>query len=393
MLCYEMRKRLIAGILIGIAIIAIVSFIFLNKKTDFSVNTFFIKFSMPAEGEFSKEVTVANKNSEQKFKTRLANLESIAFLDEPDFILGKDESKKLIILFNDSVGKPMIYSGKLIVETKNNAREIPVLISIEDNSKIYSIIQTPVPNYDKPYPGGKFGMEIKFFNLKDYVQHEAEINYYIKNPEGDVLLSDSEGLVIQNSLKIVKTFDIPKEMPYGNYFFITQLKANNSESYAGDLFSVSRKESKIFSSEFKFFFGIVLVFLAGIFALFFYYARTRDKLLIELKKQQRIEIQRNFAELGKKKEKIIQIKEKKKKKILLKKFNKIKKIVIHKIKLKHKEQRREFKKLRKEKKINILKNKILEWKNQGYNTDALFSKEEKYTKSDAVKFKKQGYKF
>jgi len=384
---------LIAGILIIIAILALVSFILLNKKTDFSVNTFFIKLSMPIGGEALREITITNQNREQNFKTHLVNFEGIASLEQQEFVLGKDESKKLIIYFNDSVGKSAVYSGKLIIEAKNSAKTIPILFYVEDESRIYTIIQTPVPNYASPYPGGKFGMEVEFFNLKDYVQHDVDINYYVKNLEGDVIFSDSEVLIIKDPFKVTKIFDIPKEMPYGNYFFITHLKTKNFESYAGDLFSVSQKENKVFSSEFKFFFGIVLVFLAGIFALFFYYTKTRDKLLIELRKQQRLEIQRNFTELGKKKEKIIQIKEKKKKKILLKKFNKIKKVVIHKIKLKHKEQRREFKKLKKEKKINVLKNKILEWKKQGYDIDALFAREEKHTKSDAVNFKKQGYRF
>lgn len=388
------------GLLLGIVIFIVITAIFLinyyPKKENFSVDTILLKLSLPLNGESVNSIKITNNEKrDEKFNLYFINLKNIASVNEKDFTLKSGESKGVKIYFKDNINKSKIYFGELVIETASTKKSIPIILNIEDKKQIFAIIQKGIPEYNNIYPGGKLGVEIKIFNLNDNALHNTNIRYSIKNSEGGVIFSEDGELVIKGNLGVTKIINIPKTLGYGDYIFTSSIDYNGSKSAAGYFFRVSKKNEGTFSGNFGLLIAIIFVFITGIIILFFYFMKTRDELLVQLKQQQNIELKRNL-ELIENFEKRIQENEKtpqKKKKI--KRLKKAKKEIIKDIKIKQERQRDELKKLKREGRNNELKEKINTWEKEGYKmfeTEKKINKISKQSiKKDMGNWKKEGY--
>ena len=274
-------------------------------------------------------------------------------------------------------------------------REIPILLNIEDENRIFIISLTGIPKYTNVYPGGKLGMEIKIFNLQPHISYKVDVRYSIKNLDDELILSEEEELVIKESFGTTKIIDIPKDMPLGNYVFITSIAYNNTKSTAGYLFSISKKESEIFT-ELTFFVIIILVFVSGILVLFIYFIKTRDNLLIQLKRQQSNELKRSLKVMENYKTTVKELKDLREKKKKIGELKKAGKKIVKKIKAKQRRQSKELKKLRKRGKKNEMKKTIEKWRKEGYKMFEVEREMKKISRSDIGKqikeWKRKGYK-
>lgn len=376
-----MKKKSI--LIIGI-IILIVVLIFFNgyyqKKGSFTTNIIFLKLNIPLEGEFVKNIKITNHEKyEQNFNLFFNNLKDLATIKNKEFSLGANEFIETEIYFKDNRKEIGIHLGKLIIETQILKKEIPIILKIEDENRTFAISQTRIPKYSNVYPGGKLGIEIKIFNLQDYTLHNIKVKYSIKNLDDESILSEEEELVIKESFGTTKIIDIPKDTPYGNYVFITSIDYENIKSTEGHLFSISKKESGIFSENLKLFMIIILIFVGGILILFIYFVKTRDNLLIRFKKQQNDELKMNLKAIED-----------------IEGLRKVKKKIIKKIKTKQKRQRKELKEVRKKGKKSEINKQLDKWRKEGYEMLEIEEEIGKVSKGDMSKqikdWRRKGYK-
>lgn len=392
----EKRKRFIIGIIISLIVILILLNIYYPKKEGFSTNTVFLKLNLPLGGEFVKNIKITNQESvEQNFNLYLNNFENLITIKNKEFSLGAKEFREVEIYFKDNKKEIGTYSGKLIIETQMLKREIPILLNIEDENRIFIISLTGIPKYTNVYPDGKLGMEIKIFNLQPYVSYKVNVRYSIKNPDGELILSEEEELVIKESFGTTKIINIPKDIPLGNYVFITSLSYNNTKSTAGYLFNISKEESRVFP-ELEFFVIIILIFVGGTLALFIYFIKTRDDLLIRLRRQQSNELKRSLKVMENYKTKIKELKDLREKKKKIGELRRAKKKIVKKIKAKQRRQSKELKKLRKRGKKNEMKKTIEKWRKEGYKMFEVEKEFGKISKNEMGKqikdWKRKGYK-
>ena len=393
-----MKKRsiLITGIIISLIVILILLNIYYPKKEGFSTNTIFLKLNLPLGGEFVKNIKITNQESvEQNFNLYLNNFKDLVTIKNKEFSLGAKEFREVEISFKDNKKEIGTYPGKLIIETQMLKREIPILLNIEDENRIFIISQTGIPKYTNVYPGGKLGMEIKIFNLQSYISYKVKVKYSIKNLDDELILSEEEELVIKESFGTAKIIDIPKDVPLGNYVFITSLGYDNTKSTAGYLFSISKKESGVFS-ELTFFVIIIFVFVVGILVLFIYFIKTRDDLLIRLKRQQSNELKRSLKVMENYKTRVKELKDLGEKKKKIRELGKAKKKIVKKIKAKQRRQSKELKKLRKRGKKNEMEKTMGKWRKEDYKMFEVEKEMGKISKSDIGKqikdWKRKGYK-
>ena len=357
------KKVLITGIiiiLIGISIFLGINYFF--EEESFS-KTSLLKLNIPLGGESVNNIKIVNyKETEQSFSLYFNGLKDLASIKDREFTLGPKESMDAAIYFKDHKNEVGIYSGQLIIETPTIKEKIPVILGIEYPDSPFAIIQNSIPKYDNVYPGGKLGIEIKVFDIGGADSPSVKAEYFIQNFDNEIIESGWENLIVGGSVS--KIIDIKKTLPYGDYVFVTSIDYKETKSIAGYLFSISEKKEEIVSGNFKFFIIIILVFVGGILALFFYFVKTRDDLLIQLKKQQDKELKRSLDFVKSYKSELKKIRKVPEKKKKINELGKIKKKIVEKIKVKQKIQRKELKKLKKKGKKTEKKNKIASWKRQ-----------------------------
>lgn len=387
-------------LLIGIVIILIVTAIFLSnyypKKEAFSINTILLKFNIPLGEELINKIKITNnERKEQKFKFYFTNVKDIVSINKKELILKSGESGEVEIRFKDNKNQSRIYFGELIIKNSFTEKKIPIILNVENKNQIFAITQKGIPKYNDIYPGGKLGIEIKIFNLENNNLQNAKIKYLIKNSENELILSEDEKLIIKGNLGITKIIRIPKTITEGNYIFISSIDYNNTQSKTGYLFEISKKRGEDFLGNSKIFIIVILILIMGIIISFFYFIKTRDDLLIQLKKQQNEELKRNLELVKNLENRIKKDKKIPQQKNKIKKLKRAKKEIIKNIKIKQKKQKQELKILKKRGKKNEMKKKISSWKNEGYK---MFETKRKINniskqniKKDMKNWKKGGY--
>ncbi len=390
------RKKTVIWAAILILIIVGISFVvyYYPKEKNFT-KTSLLKLTLPIMSESENTVKIVNYDKvPHDFNVYLNNLQQLALLKETQFSLNKGESKDLIVSFKDTIGEVEVYLGKLIVETEISKEEVPIILSIEDPNHAFAIIKSSIPKYDNVYPGGKLGTEIKIYDLVGTNMQTIDAIYLIKNFEDEILMSSTGNLVVGGSK--TELFDIPSNWEKGDYVFITSIDYKGTKSISSHLFTVSDKKAGILSGDFKLFMIIILIFFVAILVLVFYFIKTRDDLLVQLKRQQSAELKRKirYVQVSKKEiEKSKEHPEQKRRRLL--ELDKAKKRIIKKIKKKQKVQRRKIKELKKKKQKPKAKLQLQKWKQEGYKMFDAESEMRKITKKGMEKqvkdFKKKGY--
>jgi hypothetical protein len=392
------RKGLIVTgvILLVLAGVLIYFSFFYSPQKDFT-RTSLVRLNIPLGGEINSTLKIINPDDRiQEIKFSLNNFDGLASLSTDKFIFDSKEETNLIIYFKDSINKPGIYVGKLTIEGSLYKEEIPIILGVEDPNHAFAIVQTSVPKYDSVYPGGKLGIDFKVFDLVNSNVQTVKTNYLIKNLDDETILNGNTDLVVGSGSK-TEIVNIPNDWEIGDYVFISYIDFKDTISFSSYLFSVSNPEGKdIFGNLDLFVVGIV-IFIVFILIMVIYFVKTRDSLLVQLKKQQDAEIKRNLCYINHSKKVISVSKEKpEKKKIKLQKIEKVKKNVINKIKKKQKKQKNEISKLKKSKvHKNVLKSKLDKWKKEGYKmyeTDGEMKKiSNKGVKNQIREWNRQGY--
>lgn len=388
------KKFCIAVILILLIVAGAFVFFFRFNEDSFSVKTFLVKSTIPLGGESSYEINIENlEDVEQEFKIYFENIGDIVFVEEDNFIIGSNEKKEIPIFIKDENLNVNVYTGELIIEGIST-KKIPVVITVEDDKNLLSIIYSIVPSYYELYPGGKLGLDIKLYDLNDLVVPSIKASSYIQNINGEILWTNEQDLIV-NGIK-TEVINLPKNWLKGEYVFVTLVDYKGVKSISHHLFSLSNKEYNLLQNfNAKLLISIALIFILGFILLFFYLLKLRDEFLILLKKQQKEELNKNVRLI---KCSAKEIKESKKnpvkKKKRIKQLRKLKKKIIHRIKKKQAIQREQLRKLKKKNKKRKVQNILKAWKSQGYKMSEAkeeFNKNLSF-KKQIKKWKSQGYK-
>lgn len=394
-----MKKKnwILIGILVVVIIcLAVAGCFYYSEQESFEIKGALIQLNMPLNGEASNTniKLINNEKTEKTFYLEVENLDGIASLKENEFILEAKGEKNLEVFFEDPFGEVKVYVGKLIVKNSEMQEMIPVFLGVQDDRSPFSIIQTPLPNYQNVYPGGEFGIQLKVIEANpSATQKSVDMTYSLMNFEGEVLEETQSNVLIGESW--TKIISIPKDFKKDDYIFATLIEYKGVKSIAAHKFSVEDKKPTALVENLKFLIIIILIFVLGVLILFFHFAKSRDELLVALKKQQSEELGRNLKFIRQSRSQLGRIKDKRKRASKLKELGKVKKAVVGRIKKKQKEQRKKISELKKKKSKKPEMKKIIDsWKSQGFKMQE--TAEEMGAKNIAKQlneFKKQGYKF
>jgi hypothetical protein len=367
----------------------------------FKVDTIFLK-NMVKQGEnVSNMLRISDQSGvASDFYLSVEGLDEMVDLSESEFEVGAGESKEVKIIFRGNGKEPGVYVGKLIIES-GEIRMIPIILEIQSENILFATNLEVGAKYSEIFPGGNIVVSTRLFNLNDTFLHDVGMEYMVKSFDGETIISERETTVVGTEVAISKNLILPEEAEVGNYAFIVVAKFGDSVSTSSYLFNIveeeeEEKEGFSFVGGISYFVLIIVALLAAIVVLIIYLMYERNQMFKELRRQNKSEM-RMCKEAFEIKKKVFLTKAKTSgaRREVVRKMSSARGIAVRELKSRHKKQRKEFKKLSKNHKKNLMRQKMGEWKNQGFKFGNEIRKmkfSEKGRKDQMGKWKGQGFK-
>ncbi|MBI2541339.1 hypothetical protein HYV80_01340 [Candidatus Woesearchaeota archaeon] len=232
------------------------SYIFKSKmqEPDFDMDQILLKVLIKHREFIEKQLRVMYTGTDSvSINVAALGLEDIIKIDSPDFTLKPGQTKIIAISFSSFMlehgieQQPGIYVGKLAVSSQKALREIPVVAEIETKNVLFDMNLNPVAIERRIKQGAETTIEVKLFNLESIESANIDVEYFVKDMNGNTILTESETVVVKTQASFFKTISIPKNLKPGFYVFAGQVKFGNSVGTASYLFEVTGLEEASFA--------------------------------------------------------------------------------------------------------------------------------------------------
>ncbi len=364
---------------IGIVAVLIVVLIILSTAVFYKklyenrieVDVLSLKSSIIQGEEYISDIKINNKLSEMKevsFNVA-GDLKDLAKFEKKIKLRPKEEKNYKIIFKPSDAG---VFIGKLIISYDDNIINIPIILEVQSKSVWFDSNINLFPLGSNYLPGDKITSEVKIFDLADIGVDAVKASYYIKDFDGNTVVSDKENLVIDDKFEYSKSLNLPSDINLGSYVLINIINYKVSVGTSSVVFNIVNQKKKNLDEAILWvfvFFGFLVVLSLVFFAYFLFY---RDKLLKELHGQYKKELEREKEIIRLRKVRDYKnLKSSLEKKIYKKEAKKVEKERTERIKEIYKKRLKRYKEIKKKGDNEILKKQLRKWKVQGYDTRIL----------------------
>jgi hypothetical protein len=371
----------------------------ISENSNVGISSVLLKVTLTQGESLEKSFSVFSDKTDDFF------LESIGIqgvsLSEDSISLSSGESKEIVAKFDSSELEPGIYIGKIQIGNGQTSKDLPVSFEVESEDIFFDANLEIPPAYSVISSGEKLVAQVKIYDLTESSETNylgatsINVDYFIKSKDGEKISWETESVVIDETAEFSKTLSLPDEIVDGNYFFGVVIRYGSSVATASQMFTIEKETidgRSFLEKDFKFFAILVfiLIIFAGFIFMFIYIIRDRDKMVLELKKYNSLELNLQRTLLFEQK-RILEGKGESKSTIkaeIKKKIGKLKK--------KQKGRVGELRKLKKIGSVSEMKRKLADWKNEGYDTKILEYKLKGLSAKEMQKimnnWKRKGYK-
>jgi len=221
-------------------------------KTNFVIDLKEINLDMAIDSNTKRFVKVINNGtSVGTVVFRQSDLEGNVVFDETSFKLLPKQSKTFGIVFfaPNSSG---IYTGKIFI----GGKELLVSMNVRSKLLLFEAL-IAIPEYARRlFFGGMLDVQVTLVPVGDGGEVDADLNYVIKDYEGEIYLSESEEVFIDMQKDFKKEFSI-KGLPVGDYVIGLEL------IYPGGVVT-SSSQFKIIVGSYTLFNIILIVLVVGV---------------------------------------------------------------------------------------------------------------------------------
>lgn len=241
------HKSLVYSIIIVAAIIiAYMSFYYLSNSgpsLNFQVDSVMLKTAIKLNSGFETFLRVSNTDSSvQHFKIKTEGLDGMVSIDKTEFVLESGETERIKVSFSNNKQPYGIYTGDLLISSDKSRGDVPLVLEIESDEVSFDSNIALFPT-EEISPGDKINAEIKIFDLSRIGTANVEMEYFVKNLKGEILMQDKETPVVKSQALVTKSVNLPKDIEIGNYIFGVVLRYKNSVGTSSAVFSVEKKNS------------------------------------------------------------------------------------------------------------------------------------------------------
>ena len=192
-----------------------------------------------------EEIKITNiQNKSLKLYLSSENLENFMYISNQSFELKPGESQIItlnFITYNETI--PDLYVGKVIINEEGVGILESVGVSLEVRSEAYLFdVKTKISReYQTIYPGEELLALISIYNRGGEKIRDLDIEYIIKDDEGNIIFFSNETIIIDEKTEIEKIFTIPKNTKPGDYIFYTRIIHEEKVSSSSSWFYVKNK--------------------------------------------------------------------------------------------------------------------------------------------------------
>ena len=267
---HKIKKPLFVLIVLFILILAIGSSIFFLKNRaysvyksqqadapDFSVDQLLLKVLVKSKDYSVKQIRIMDTGEDAiNISMESRNMLDIINIDSSLFTIKRGQTKIINLNFSSFVygqnveHNPGVYVGKLIVKSGKGSKEIPIIVEIESKDVLFDTNLNPISVDRKINAGSDVTIDVRLFNLQSIEAVNVDMEYFVKDVDGNTIITESETVVVKTQASFFKTISIPKKLKPGTYVFISEAKFGNSVGTSSYIFEVAGDEAQKSSGSF-----------------------------------------------------------------------------------------------------------------------------------------------
>jgi len=209
----------------------------------FEIDQISINVLMKSEESVERELRVTNVGNDESYVIiEVMGLSDIVSVIDKEFTIKPGQTKIVrlnFLSFSEVKGiKPGVYIGKVTAKTDYYETEVPLIVEIKSKNVFFDMNLNPIARDRKINRGESTTFEIKIFNLLDLESYNVGMKYFVKDINGNTIISEKENVVVKAQASFFKTLKIPENLKLGNYVFVVQSSFGNSIGTASYLFNV-----------------------------------------------------------------------------------------------------------------------------------------------------------
>ncbi len=189
-------------------------------------------FATPGEIT-TQDVIIKNIGSKNMtFKISLSGINELAALNTNQVTLAPGEEFKLVLIVSpDVLG---VYAGKIIISSESETKEIFVILNLHSEDVLFDVSLNLPQKYKTIFPGESIKVFINLLQIGPSEGVDVNAHYFVKDFDGELVLSESESFFVERSKSYTKEFDTSSLLP-GDYVLGVEI------SYPGGFASSSAK--------------------------------------------------------------------------------------------------------------------------------------------------------
>ncbi|MBI2658146.1 hypothetical protein HYX08_05630 [Candidatus Woesearchaeota archaeon] len=220
-----------------------------QQDPGFEVDQILLKVLIRSTEFIEKEIRVMNTGSEPaNIAIEVSGLSDIVSIDSSSFTIKPGQTKTVKLNFSSIIPasnieqQPGVYVGKLIARSEKGSRDIPMVAEIETKNVLFDMNLNPVALERKVKQGTDTTIEVRLFNLESIESVNVDVEYFVKDINGNTIITESETVVAKTQASFFKTISIPRNLKPGPYIFAAKSRFGNSIGTASYLFEVTGPE-------------------------------------------------------------------------------------------------------------------------------------------------------
>ncbi|MBI2661390.1 hypothetical protein HYX09_03940 [Candidatus Woesearchaeota archaeon] len=215
-------------------------------EPNFAVDQILLKVLVRSKELTSRDIRIMNLDEQPiTIKLDVEGFFDIISADTSEFFLKPGQTRTVSLNFSSYVHsqnieqKPGVYIGKFIVESLKARKEIPIIVEIETKNVLFDTNLNPVALERRVKQGDQTIIEVRLFNLESVDVVNVDMEYFVKDINGNTIVTESETAVVKTQASFFKTVTIPKSLKPGTYIFAAHSRFGNSIGTASYIFEVT----------------------------------------------------------------------------------------------------------------------------------------------------------
>lgn len=215
------------------------------QEPDFDVDQILLKVLIKSNEFIEKQARIMSTGKEPAtINVDILGLSDIVKADSASFTIKPGQTKVLNMNFSSYMPEqrieqqPGIYVGKLVISSQKAVKEIPMVAEIETRNVLFDMNLNPVALERRVKQGTDTTIEVRLFNLQSIESANVDVDYFVKDINGNTIVTESETVVAKSQASFFKTISIPKNLKPGPYVFAAEARFGNSVGTSSYMFEV-----------------------------------------------------------------------------------------------------------------------------------------------------------